>query len=188
MPSTGFHSPSTITQESFLGAVIWTDPDNAKTDNDQYAHSTLDKGEYTYSLFLTNYNFTPADIPVGSNIDGVIARIWRNSDLGNRIYDFTVRLWRNAGEEGLNLASGIGWPAIKTSNNYGGESNLWNICDLSEEDVRAATFGIKFIAFLDLELIDTAYIDVIELNIYYSAREAVAAGPCISLSNRLSIP
>lgn len=188
MPSTGFHSPNTITQETFLGAIIWNDPDNAKTDNDQYAYSALDKDEYSYSLFLTNYNFTPADIPIGSNIDGVIARIWRNSDIGAKIFDYAVRLWRGTIDEGLNLASGISWPAIKTSYLYGGESDLWNICDLSEEDVRAATFGIKFIANNTEDVLDTAYIDVIELNIFYSEREVVAAGPCISLSNRLGVP
>lgn len=188
MPETDFHTPNTVEQAEFVGDSVWSDLPYAKNLDGQFTYSEIDKTAYSYTLFLTNYNFTTENIPANSNIDGVAARIWRKAAADGSIYDVEVNLWRAAGVEGLNLASGIRWPTVNTAANYGGETNKWNVCDLTDEEVRGPSFGIRFLGFNDGVEAVIAYIDTVLIKIYYSAKEAVAGGPCISLSNRLSVP
>lgn len=188
MPSTDFHSPSIITQDPNGGSITWNDISNVKFNDDQYAYSALDKDNFTHSLFLAGYNFTTDDIPANSNIDGVMARAWRKTGGETAIYDNYIYLWTGVGWEGFNLASGNVWLDYKTSYDYGGEFNLWGISNLSEEDVRASTFGVQFAAVNDGDASGTAYVDAILLKVYHSVKEAAAAGPCVDLSNRLSVP
>lgn len=124
------------------GDTAWTDTANALDDDGDYASVTLNDGDLSDYLTLTN----PAsmDIPTDATITAVHFRIKRE-DTSNDVEDFEIKAVKASSRVGNNLAVGGAWPATAATQDYGGTllGTTWTPTD----------FGTNF--GLSIQIVDT---------------------------------
>jgi len=86
---------------------------------------------------------------------------------GNSITDSALYLRKTSGQIGDNKASGGYWPTSDAYATYGGAADTWN-AGLVDTDIKSTDFGIDLSAYDGQETI-TAYVDHIQIRIYYTA-------------------
>lgn len=185
---TGWIDPNSAYQQVGMAVTPWGNTRNALADDDQYASVGIDKNAWTYHLRLVNYRLTADEIPDGSTIDGIIARVRRYAASGDAIEDLSVYLWREGEEIGDNKASAEFFPTSEEAKDYGAEDDLWGTSDLTDAQVRDCDFGISFRAANNTGGYVIAYVDVIQLKIFYTPPPAVDDPTAINLSHHLDLP
>lgn len=142
------NSPGAVVTNNPALGRSWTIPDNAKASDNLYANSTLavfnDSTDY---LKASNFGFA---IPTTATINGVVVEVERYSP--GSIRDASIRLVKNgfiAGDDKINRATGLDWPAPTDTNtyvSYGGSTDLWGL-SLTPADINATNFGVVYRAW-----------------------------------------
>ena len=176
MPSliTDWKTPGTAANVDRDAKHPWSNPDNAKTDNDTYADCHVTKDSYGDWLRLTNFGFTTSDVPVGSIIDGIEVKIQRYAQTAVDISDSALYL-RNAADSqtGDNKASAVKWASSEEEVTRGALGDDWN-ASLVDTDVIHINFGVDLSAANSNQSSDIyAYIDVISIRIHYTTTATV---------------
>lgn len=160
---TGPKSPATaVDDNSNAGNVAWTNPSNAKANDNIYATSILLAGQVTDYLKVTDFGF---HIPTTHGIDGIKVEIERKSGLTSNAADTEVKLVKGGTVGGSNLASGTNWPTSEAYTTYGGASNLWGTT-WTAANINATNFGVVLSASATLG--DTLSVDHIRVTVYHS--------------------
>lgn len=179
MASSGPNSPGTISSDSSVGTVSWSNPSNAGASDDSDATATSGSTATTHYLWSVGFGFS---IPGGSTIDGILVEIEKqsgSSPFGN-IKDSTVRLIIGGSLSGDNKANtGISWPTTDTYTSYGGASDLWGLTP-TVSDVNGSDFGIAISGQITISgpASITGSVDHVRITVHYT--EAAAGGQPIT--------
>ena len=169
MADTGWKTAGTAGSYVNGSGSVWNSPSLATADDNSPAWSGLPKNLYSYYLRLTNFGFS---IPSGSTIDGIWVRIKRYASHVDSIDDGIVQLRDTGGPTGDNkarIATGFPhWPTSYETVYYGGSTDDWNVSGLDTDLVNDSSFGIDVVADSDIASSRTAYIDVVEIRVYYT--------------------
>ena len=148
------------------GQVNWTDEYHTAADDDLSANVILEEGEKSNYLVLTGFNF---DLPEGTIVNGVEISMKRSVS-GGYIRDNMIRLVKNGQVSGHNRASSFAWPDNDSIRVYGTAGDLWGN-EFTTADINAPDFGvaISLWRYNGGALFDTAFIDFIQITIYYNS-------------------
>lgn len=172
MAVTDWKSPGTMA-EVFYDALAaqWTSEDNAKTQNDTYAQSLIEKEKTSQGLAAMNYSF---GIPAGSTINGIETRYEAYSNCyALRIKELLVRLTYNGSIiDGVDKATGVGLRHTDSEDDtyvlHGGASDMWST-GYGYSHVTHSTFGVIYrFNNTDTEFTCSAEMDHIQIRIYYT--------------------
>jgi hypothetical protein len=149
------------------GKGDWSDVDNSKADDSNYATNYNGKNTYGDWLRLTNFGFTVSDIPSGSTINGIEFIVGRYAAAA-AIHDSAIYLRKTSGQTGSNMASATGWPTGSPAEaTYGGSTNMCGT-SLTQSDIVSTDFGIDLSTFNDNSSALFAYVDYIKIRVYYT--------------------
>jgi len=173
---TDWKAPSVAASVDRGGNPEWLSPDNAKTDDNNYANSSVGKGGVSDWLRLTSFGFDGGGgLPEGATVEGIEVQYKRAANAADVITDSVIYLRDSSGQVGDNKASATKWATSKETKTYptsGGESDTWN-AGLEASDIRASTFGIDLSADnTDEDNIRAAQIYFCQIRIYYTAPAA----------------
>ena len=188
MASIGPLSPGTMADDSAVGSVSWSNPDNAKVSDDTRAINQLGSavGKESHYLKATNFGFS---IPVGATINGIVVEIERSWQNGSSAFgEINDGGSASGGAGGLRIVKGgsisstdrsVGAVWTNTTDaysSYGSSSDLWGET-WTAEDINASTFGfvISVMGFNGPSGTDPqAKVDHIRITVYYTVG---VAGP-----------
>lgn len=148
------------------GTTHWTNPSNALVDSATAATCT---GAFavSYWLHITNFGFS---IPVGSTINGITVKVRRKCSSTNDWFITEIRLVNSGTLLGTTKISGSAtyWPTTAAIETFGGVSDLWGWTPVIAT-INSSTFGIQVYATDDSPSSETASIEVVWVNIDYTA-------------------
>ncbi|MFC1787396.1 hypothetical protein ACFLY8_05140, partial [Halobacteriota archaeon] len=158
-----------VSNESPWDDITWTTPNEAKTDDGDYAYTTsknFDTGAYMYQLQATDFGF---NIPVGATIDGIKVEWEGHSNDVSTTHDL-LQLIKGGTRQGDDKGTGQAWPentdAIRV---FGGETDLWNMPGgWTAEDINAADFGVTHSCLAGKSNTEP-YTDFLRITVYYTA-------------------
>lgn len=150
------------------GTVIWSGPASAQTSNNIYA-TTIPNATKSYRLKATGFGFV---IPPSASIQGVKVRVERREGpfSGDLIEESEISLIVNGMVDGSNKAANPTWTTSDTYYTYGGETDLWGL-GLTPSNINSSNFGVSI--QLSGNVNETAYIDHIEITVYYQSDKVV---------------
>lgn len=120
------------------GGVPWTDLDNAKATDEQFAKVTLAAGQESEELRITGFSFK---IPAGAIFQGVEAQLKRQAPEGG-IVDGFIALVGVKNQPGRGKFIATPWPSsIVGTHHYGQATDTWGM-DLNPPDVAPPEFGV----------------------------------------------
>lgn len=170
MADTGWVSPSSITNDSSVGAVAWSNPGNAvASDNsDAVFLSDLYAGlQESYYLKAVNFGF---NIPINATIDGIEVAVEAQRTFGstNDAFDSQTRLVLSDTSIGsTNRATGAEITGTEQYYTYGSNSDIWGEV-LTPGDINSRNFGVVFSAKADGDAPGQVSIDHIRIKVYYT--------------------
>lgn len=174
MASQGPLGPSTTVDDSSIGTLVWSNPNNAQVSDGVYTTaSNGSTGGTTHYLKATNFGFS---VPVGATINGILVEVQKAKTAGgnnanNFVRDATVKIIKSDGSYGTEnkARTGDNWLLTESYVSYGSSSDLWSE-SWSPADINDSDFGIGVSASL---LSDTgtpvAGIDFIRITVSYTA-------------------
>jgi len=181
--SSGPNSGSTTADDSSIGAIAWSTPSNALTQDDAYATASLTKvNQISHYLKVTGFGFS---IPSSATIKGIAVEVDRFASTGTggtRVSDNSIRLVKGGAISGDNKASASLWPSSDTDTylSYGNSTDLWGL-SWAPADINNASFGVAISAKKDGSNGNrNAYIDHVRITVYYN--QAPVANPQSGLS------
>ncbi len=139
----GPNSPSSAVEDTTSGGILsWSNYTNVYSNDGSYATVSTDKGEISYYIKATGFNFSPSGC---SSISGIYIEVDRYSNDVADMRDYSVRLVNGSGTiVGDNKADTVtDWPTSDAYATYGGSADTWN-AGLSCSDVINSNFGIVF--------------------------------------------
>ena len=177
-------------------AQTWSNPNLARTQNDQYATLvTPDDNERTEYLQAQNFGF---NIPAGSSINGIVVEIDRYATVsGGNVTDARVRIIDATGSiiTGSDKSTSLQWPSTDTDTyqSYGGITDTWSITDWTSAKINNSNFGVAIQARTsNNNTTFNLFVDEIRITVYYTAsgsqRYAVASGNWTSTSTWATTP
>lgn len=144
------------------GVSDWTTTSNAVSEDANYAENVCPS--YAPTDDLWGYNLSES-IPAGQQVDGVEVRF---KGYGSTFQMGAVRIVKGASSPGDNGGDSSYLPASNDwSNTLGGPTDMWGT-GFDIDDVKDSSFGVWIAFFNDSGAQQTAYIDVIQIKIYYS--------------------
>lgn len=163
----------TAADDAAVGTLAWTNPNNAKDNNDVYATAAAGAGsEQTHYLKLTAPS--ALSIPAGALINGVTVTIHRkgSASVGSTLSarDAVISLVKAGTVQGDNKAdTATNWPVIEASVAYGSGTDTWGIL-LVPGDFSAG-FGVVISANINDTAVAgfTASVDYVEVTVTYTA-------------------
>lgn len=161
-------NPQTAADDSAVGTVAWSNPDNAKTTNDTYATATLTGDVISHYLKLTNWGFT---LPTDAVIKGISVSIERKptNTAGQSVKDSTIKLVKGGTVSGDNKANTSDWSTTEAYNNYGSTIDLWGL-SWAYSDINATDFGVVIsVASGSTASGGIANIDHVKITVYYTS-------------------
>lgn len=180
MASSGPNTSNSISSDSAVGTITWTNTSNARYIDDLYSVGSNGTGSQTTSYYLKCLDFG-FSIPDGAVIDGVEARVWlRGTNVGGAYpadfpKDNIVSLVVGGVVSGTNLADTTAWTLARVTKTYGGNSNLWGNT-LTPSDINSSDFGVVVSVTLEIPsmVTCTGQIDSVDLKIYFTANTPVS--------------
>jgi len=183
----------TIVDDSSVGTVVWSNPSYAGPSDNQYATASIAaKAGTLYSHYLkcTNFGFT---IPVGATINGVVVTVERKASVSanaNYAIDYVLKI-TNGVTTGTNKANtGTKWPTTEGTASYGSSTDLWGL-SLTYSDVNNSGFGvllqIKLYSATSNGAAVTAYVDSIQVTVYYTASTTYKQSLTIAVTSVLNL-
>lgn len=149
------------------GVVAWSNPGNITASNNTYATSALTSSSTTSQyLYAQDFGFEINGMAI---LEGIIVSIEKKASLSSAIKDAQIYLLKNGSYHGDNKAIGTPWSTTEGSVSYGSPTDLWG-SSLLPEDIRDSNFGVLVQAQYENAYLTpaTAYIDSIEITIYYT--------------------
>lgn len=146
------------------GNIHWLIPTNIYLSDNNHAYKRHYEMDITHYLRATTFGFS---IPDGAIIDGIEARFERKAAAALHIEDYSLRIVKAGSEQGDNKASAIVWPTTDTYKTYGGAADKWGLT-WTVAQINAANFGVSISAVNWEETSCTAYIDHVQIRIYYT--------------------
>jgi Tfp pilus assembly protein PilX len=165
-------SSSTSSQRDPGSATGWSNSSNVFTSNNQDASTTLSGNAQSANLDATNFGF---NLPTGSTIVGIRATIERAASNSNSIEDYDVYLLKNGSPSGSDKASTTDWTTSDSQRNYGSSSDLWGT-SWTQAQVQASNFGLRLKVRNLTSSSRTAYVDHIELEVFYQPPPSTTIG------------
>lgn len=149
MAVTAWKEPGTVESIENGDGTNWTDPDNAKTYDTNYA--ICDKppagGQTSDYLRTTNYGFTTDDIPDGSTIDGIETELIQTAESEGNVYPQT---WRLCLDGAWVVGEVVLWGFLSSETTHtdpdDAATNDWGWAGQGKDDadIRNSTFGHQF--------------------------------------------
>jgi len=164
--ATSATSPGTMEDDATNGTVAWTNPDDAKVSDSNYAYVSIGTSHY---LKATNFGFA---IPAGATITGILAEI-QKFPAGNNydVKDSEVKIIKSDGTIGTTNRANTTtkWPAGLAYYSYGSSSDLWGE-NWTVADINDIDFGIAISAIVGAGGGGQQYarIDHIRITVYYT--------------------
>ena len=174
MASIGPLSPGTMADDSAVGTVSWTNPNNAKVSDNNYVTFEGYLAETSHYLKATNFGFS---IPTGVTINGILVEIERKSYFQSFFIDSTVKIVKSDGSIGTTNKADTAnlWPTTDTYKSYGADNDLWGET-WTEADIENINFGVVLSArYNNYEEYSTCGVDHIRITVYYT--EATTKSP-----------
>jgi hypothetical protein len=157
-------SGQTFANDSTVGTIAFSNPENVATSDDTYASAVLLLNEQTNYLKVTNFNL---NVPIHSTIDGIIIAFERNATVLNSITDQRIRLVLPSGEiSTTEKSTGAVWENTDSYIGFGSSTDTWGET-LTPIMVNDRNFGVVMSAKATL-LAGTANIDHVRVLIYYT--------------------
>ncbi len=143
MASQGPNAPGTAADNSAVGTVAWSNPNNIKVDDSSYATFTSATNVSSHYLQASNYGFT---IPAGATINGIEVNIKRKgSSTGGTTHtrDTIVSIVKSDGSIGTTNKALLttDWPLTEATQTYGTSSDLWGET-WAVSDINNSNFGM----------------------------------------------
>jgi hypothetical protein len=177
--SSGPSAPGTMSNDTTVGTVAWSVPNNAKVSDDTYTTASGSAVFVSNYLKATNFGF---GIPTGARIDGIVVTVERKTD-STSVKDIGVYLVKNGTIGGTNhvstgsagytacLAPVTGsdcWSTAETVVTYGNSTDLWGL-SWAPDDINNALSGIVFEASRTYGTgARTISVDSITMTVYYT--------------------
>jgi hypothetical protein len=173
--ATAWKSPGTCANATRSGSIgDWPNPDNVKVSDDVYAMRALIGTGYTNWLQATNFGFTASDIPEGSVIVGIEAKIEKHADGYHKGKDDALYLRKSTGQTGDDKADIINWWPEEGDEYIYYSWGAGEIGSIDDSDVRSSSFGVDFSAYL-YSLADAyARLDHFAIRVLYLPSPALA--------------
>jgi hypothetical protein len=150
------------------GVTMWSNPENARTDDGTSAMATSGINSTTANLDLTEYGFS--SIPSTATITGIVAVIKRNVSPGSDFKDLTIMLVNGALAIGSNKAdTGTSWPVSPATATYGGVSDTWG--GVTTDQVRHSSFGLRIAATIAAP--NSGFVNFGSVTVYYTTGASV---------------
>lgn len=148
--SAGPRSPTTATNNTSLGTISWSSPNNVFLSDNQRATVILSNDQISNYLVATGFDFSA--IPDNATITGILVNIERSEEgLSTRagIFDYAVHIVQggtiSATENKADISTA--WPNSANENyaSYGGVADLWGI-SWTTAQIKSANFGVAISA------------------------------------------
>lgn len=173
MSNTGWLTLNTFSEVNNPdGTEPWFNEANAKYEDNTYATNSWNNYD-RQTEYLQGVELLSHGIPSGSTINGVEVRIkrWRTSTAWDRVpKDSKVHLViAGTINTTQNKASSDEWPDSNSwKDGYGGSTDKWGL-SLTYSDVTNSGFGVALSFNADAGINPVAYVDCIQMKIYYDA-------------------
>lgn len=168
MSSSGPHAFGTISDDSAVGTVAWSNPSNASADDGSYATASATVVATTHYLKFLNPN--PV-LPAGT-VNGISITLNRkaNNDGARNVVDATVSLVVGGAVTGDNKADAVTkWPTTDGDKTYGSSSDVWGVAPTVAQ-CNASDFGFVISATITSTVTSTiASIDSAVITFTYTA-------------------
>jgi len=171
MANTGFVVAGTgadVTRSGF-GNFAWTATANVTSNDGDAAHVSFTSTGTTHWLVGSNFGLTTSDIPSGSTIDGIEARVeWQYS--GTICSESAVQIDESSATSdppsGDNKSTAANLPGSYANSTYGGTTDLWGLT-ISDSDVRSSDFSF-WISLTSNKSGGGALVDAMWINVHYT--------------------
>lgn len=142
----------------------WTSSGNIVSSNGQKASVVIAGNAQSPNLDATAFGFS---IPTGSTINGIRAYIEKSASSDSGLDDVDVFLLKAGAAVGSNKANTSDYEDFDEIFSYGGSTDPWGMTWTAEE-INASNFGLRLKVDSDTSSSRTAYVDHIEIRIYYT--------------------
>jgi hypothetical protein len=153
-------------------ATGWTSSSNVFTSNGSDASASLAASAQSANLDVTGFGF---NLPTGSTIVGIVADVERAASNSNSIEDYDVFLLKAGAPSGSDKASTTDWTTSDSTRTYGTSTDLWGTT-WTEAQVEASNFGLRLKARNLTTSTRTAFVDHVEIRVYYSPPPTTTIG------------
>jgi hypothetical protein len=119
---------------------------------------------YSRALEAQEFGFT---IPLTATITGIKVDILRRGSSMNAISDSTLKISVNLLTNGINHAGASAWPVVPAYTSYGDSADLWGM-PFTPAIINTTTFGISLKVMNRLPAISSAFVDHIQMTVYYT--------------------
>ncbi|MBU1022941.1 LamG domain-containing protein, partial [bacterium] len=158
----------TMADDDTVGTQTWSNVDNAKIDDGNYASVSVSMGTlHSHYLKATNFGFS---IPEGVTINGILMEVKRYGQGNDLPDDEEVKIVKSDGSVGSeNKAIGGDWNngGNEVYISYGGAEDLWSE-SWSDADINNANFGTVMSAQSGSTLASIAWVNHIRINVTYT--------------------
>ncbi len=163
---------TTSSNRSPSAATGWTSSSNVYSSNNSDATASIAASSQSANLDVTGFSF---NLPTGSVIVGIEARIERRASNSNSVEDYDVFLLKAGAPSGNDKASTTDWTTSDSTRTYGTSTDLWGTT-WTEAQVEASNFGVRLKARNLTTSTRTAYVDHVQLTVYYDPPPSTTIG------------
>ncbi|MDD5406016.1 MAG: hypothetical protein PHE73_03620 [Sulfurovaceae bacterium] len=168
---TGLKNPTDF--NSVGDGFTWSDFNSIRAKDGILATRNMLQGDTKKSATLLSLGYDFSSIPNNATIKGIEIQITRKSS-GSRFQDVLVSLFNGITQKGINVASTNFWSSTLTTATYGGATNLLGWANITVSDLKSSDFGVGLSALNNSIYDSTAYLDSIQVKVYYEYVEAQA--------------
>lgn len=137
--SDGPSDGATVSTSPYGTNNSWSNPTNVTNSDDAYAVASVDDGESSDYLTVTNFGFA---ISSGVVIDGIEVTVEKKGQ-SSKIKDASVMLIVGGVITGDDKATTPSWSGSDFHDTYGSSSDMWGL-SLTDADINSSNFGIAF--------------------------------------------
>ena len=178
MVTVGPNNPGTMADDSAVGTVAWTNPNNAKEPDSNVAFSTvIGATATTHYLKATNFGFS---IPTMAVIDGITVEFLRNTSKDNGdvdyIRDVEIKIVKGGSISSTNKADTVtNWSTTETYFDYGSSSDLWGET-WTPADINGSTFGVVLSVEMKAAAAISPWVNHIRIKVDYTLPNKINIG------------
>jgi hypothetical protein len=164
MATAGPNNPITVANDASFGSVAWSNPTNARFDDNTRATAALTFGQITNYLKATDFDFS---IDSNISITGIMFRFLksRTDALGN-IMDERCRIVIGGTIQSTDVVLTTDWPVSEAYAEHGNSIQLWGQASITAEQVNASDFGVVIAAKCTSSEGTTARVDSVDCTVY----------------------
>ena len=157
----------------------WTSSTNIVSSNGWKASASVPANGVSANLDATSFGFT---IPANATITGIVAYIEKSASSSSGVDDDDVFLLKAGVATGNDKANPSDWDDSDDVWTYGGSTDLWGTT-WTPAEINASNFGLRLRADSDTSSSRTAYVDHVEIRVYYSVPPSTSIGIESPLAN-----